>query len=339
MRFAVVGFYGHCNAGDDRMLHCVRRLLAEHEVWPINGFAGIRQHWDEINRCDYVLFGGGGVIQRGTGVHAPLFAELRPKLACVGISVEAVHRDNIELVDVLKEKSEWILVRDAESRQRFGSHPKVTVGPDLTFLYPYDVAAAPKENACGINLLAWPYWKSEYKSRFDKLMRRLDRRFAFIKKAYPLPKWEPEKALAVLNESFSSLVPIPLYCETGRPNDVSVLSGLFGEVPSEFSPARMAECRTIVSMRLHALIFACQMGIPFISLSYQPKNVGFCKSVGMRQYSVDLFRKRELPRAIRVLRESHEELRERLLTMRAKNQRKITSLMKDLLGHSVVCCN
>jgi len=338
MRFAVVGFYGHYNAGDDRMLYCLKRLLAEHEVWPINGFAGIRQHWDEINRCDYVLFGGGGVIQRGTGGHAPLFAELRPKLACVGISVEAVHQDNIELIEVLKEKSEWILVRDAESSERFGSHPKVTVGPDLTFLDPYDVAAPSKENVCGINLLPWPYWKTEYKSQFDKLMRRLDRRFAFIKKAYPLPKWEPEKALAVLNESFSSLVPIPLYCETGRPNDVSMLSGLFGEVPSEFSAARMAGCRTIVSMRLHALIFACQMGIPFISLSYQPKNVGFCKSVGMQQYSVDLFRMKELSQAIGELRESYGELRERLLEVRAESQQRITALMNELLGHSLICC-
>jgi len=45
--------------------------------------------------------------------------------------------------------------------------------------------------------------------------------------------------------------------------------------PTEFTIVDLQACRYIVGMRLHALIFACQAAIPFLSLSYQPKNEGF----------------------------------------------------------------
>jgi polysaccharide pyruvyl transferase WcaK-like protein len=42
----------------------------------------------------------------------------------------------------------------------------------------------------------------------------------------------------------------------------------------------MARCEAIVSMRLHGIIFAYLLGIPFISLEYDQKNRNFCESIG-----------------------------------------------------------
>src|SRR6185369_2005936 len=171
MKLAVIGFYGHGNPGDDRILYCLRQLFQKHEVIPINGFAGMRSQRELVNSCDYVFFGGGGVVQRGTGIHAPIFRDLRPPFACLGISVEAVHGDNAALLSVLHEKSNFILVRDERSAKAFGPSNKVVVGPDLTFLYPY----APSDlkngdsNVCGLNLLPWGFWPFQYKGTADRL--------------------------------------------------------------------------------------------------------------------------------------------------------------------------
>lgn len=48
---------------------------------------------------------------------------------------------------------------------------------------------------------------------------------------------------------------------------------------------QLHRCSRIVSMRLHGIIFAYLLGIPFVSLGYQRKNRDFCDSI---RYSQDL---------------------------------------------------
>jgi polysaccharide pyruvyl transferase WcaK-like protein len=58
---------------------------------------------------------------------------------------------------------------------------------------------------------------------------------------------------------------------------------------------QMARCQRIVSMRLHGIIFAYLLGIPFISLEYDQKNKNFCESVG---YPNELILKFELEKKL-----------------------------------------
>ena len=337
MKIALIGFYGHENPGDERILHCVRRLLEKHEVIPINGFAGMRSQSELVNSCDHVFFGGGGVVQRGTGVHAPLFEALRPPLACLGISVEAVHDDNRALLRVLEEKSSFILVRDQGSALAFGPSPKVVVGPDLTFLYPWPVSDLKNDatNVCGLNLLPWHWWSFQYKGRADKWLRRLARKFPVVERLYPFPRWNPARAVEIVRREFRSVLPLPFYHEPGQPSDGALLRRFFGRVEDAFSSETMAACGTLVAMRLHAAIFACQMGIPFISLAYQPKVGQFCRAIAHERYCVSLFRPAELQQAITALRESHRDVREHLLTAREESHARIHVLIRGLLGPMV----
>jgi len=45
------------------------------------------------------------------------------------------------------------------------------------------------------------------------------------------------------------------------------------------SIGQMARCEKIISMRLHGIIFAYMLGIPFLSLEYDQKNRNFCDSI------------------------------------------------------------
>ena len=332
MRIGLIGWYGHENAGDDRMLCCLRRFFGMHDLLVTTSYADALLKMDNLNRCDYVLLGGGGLVLRGFGVYASIVEQLRPRFACVGISVEAVHRDNIALIEVIQKKAEFILVRDARSRSLLERHYKVIVGPDLTFLYPYAVVDPVDGETCGVNLRHWHYWRCDYRGRYYHFMRALDRRFPALRRLYPLPKWLPERALRILSDEFSTLIPVPLYTEKNHTNDSEVLRSFLGEVDCRFAPDHYRSCRYFVGMRVHSLMFAAQTGIPFVSLSYQPKNEEFCRAIALEHLSVDLCDLSKLRTAISTLKDSYVEIRQKLIDYRDKSRDEIRQIMTMVLG-------
>ena len=44
----------------------------------------------------------------------------------------------------------------------------------------------------------------------------------------------------------------------------------------------------IVGMRYHSNIFSAKMGVPFVSISYEQKMVGFMESAGLTDYCIDI---------------------------------------------------
>lgn len=330
MRIGLIGWYGHANAGDERILYCLRRFLSGDEIYVTSGLGDAYTKIQELNRCDYVLLGGGGLILRGFGVYADLIRQIRPRLGCVGISVEAAHKDNCELVEVLKHKAEFILVRDEESRKLLGNGGKVQVGPDLSFLYPFELAEPVRADSCGINLRNWYYWRCEHLSPRYYVMRWLDDRFSMLSRFYPFTRWRPEEAFQILEDSFAELVPLPLYTEKGTENDSDVLRCFFGSTEQTFSADAYRACRYVVGMRLHASIFACQMGIPFLSLAYMPKNWEFCRAAGMERFCLGLFDLSELRSKVAEMKASAVSVREMLVDFRRDQEREIHSIMTEI---------
>lgn len=331
MRIGLIGWYGHSNAGDERTLYCLQSFFSEHELLVIGSYGEALTRVDELNKCDYVLLGGGGLILRGMGKFAPLMDRIKPPFGCVGISVEAVHPDNLDLINALMGKAGFIYVRDAQSKKYLGNSPKVIVGPDLTFLFPFEALEVSQTDTCGLNLRDWYYWQGDYGGAYSRIMHRLNRRFPSMYKFYPLPKWRSEKAVSILRQAFTTVRPIPLYTESTKRNDIRVLAPFFDSVPDSFSPDLYRDCRYFVGMRLHSVIFACQMGIPFISLSYQPKNVQFCNTLGLSDYSVKLTRLSRLNERIAQLRASYQSLREHLLSFTEEKRKEANRIMLSIL--------
>jgi polysaccharide pyruvyl transferase WcaK-like protein len=331
MKIGIVGYYGYQNAGDERILFCLKRFFSQHEIVVVNGFEEAVGKLESLNRCDYVLFGGGGLILRGLNYFVPWLEGIHTRFGCIGISVETLNRDNKDFVDLLKQKSEFILVRDKRSLELLGHHYKVIVGPDLTFLYPYEIIAPVKDDVCGINLRPWHYWKSDYRDRYYYRMVRLNQRFPGLKKYYPLPKWEPGKAVALAQTQFGRLIPIPLQTGSDINSDESLLTEFFGELPAQTFLASLKQCRYLVGMRLHALMFACQMGIPFVSLSYQPKNEAFCNAIGLETVSFGLYtRVSKFEEALLQMKASYHDTREILLDYRSQSSKVLNDIMGSI---------
>jgi len=308
-RIGVIGWYGHGNAGDERILACLRRLFDGDELLPTRSLEDALERLEDLNRCDYVLFGGGGLVLRDTGRYAGLFEQLERPFSCIGLGVEFRHPGNQALLEVLEDRAEFIHVRDADSCARLECHANVIAGTDLTFLYPFDVAPWSATPSCALNLRPW---RPHPAPRPRGWLRQLTR------KASP-PPWDPRPAVECIRRHFAEIVPLPLYMEPGEPSDAELLAEHLEPGGPEFSPQLLARCRYLVSMRLHALIFACQMGIPFVSLSYQPKNRAMCKDLGMEWASVELGNSDALDTALGSLVARGSELRAELLERREEN--------------------
>ncbi len=330
MKIGLIGWYGHNNEGDERILYCLKKFFGEHEIFVAEAYDDAIMKIHELNKCDFVLFGGGGLILRGYGRYSVLFEKMTARFGCVGLGIESKHKSTLDLIDVIKEKAEFILVRDKMSLAFFENHFKVILGPDLTFLYPFHQVPEVRSNTCGVNLRHWHYWKGEYQGRFHFLMKAIESRIPKFGLIYPMAKWDSGKAVEILRDEFDRLNPISLYNEDTQTSDFNYMKKYFSEVSNWFSYEQYKTFRYFIGMRLHSVVFATQMGIPFISLSYQGKNSAFCKSIGMEKYSLALQDFSKLPKLINNLKADYSEIRSNLIERTRINREEIRHIMSRI---------
>jgi polysaccharide pyruvyl transferase WcaK-like protein len=330
MKIGIIGWYGRSNAGDERILYCLKKYFAGQDISVFTAWQDAWERVEELNRCDFVLIGGGGLIIPGVGHSSKLLSSIHVPFGCVGISVETKHASVGEFVSLLMDKAEFVLVRDHQSADYLGFHDKVLVGPDLTFLYPFDVVDLFQKEIVGVNLRPWHYWRGELYTPSYHWMSILNGKFPSLKQIYPFSKWDPKRITTALRQQFSTLLPLPLDTSPNSSNDIQLLELFFDNVDPKFSPGSLATCRYLVGMRLHSLIFACQMGIPFISLSYMPKNEQFCQEIGLPHMSVPLHDYRHFPIVLANLLKDARQIREHLIEIRYENSCLINQQMSQI---------
>lgn len=316
MRLGLIGWYGHNNYGDERISYCIQRFFSGYEFFITSGWSDARLKINELNKCDYILIGGGGLILRDIGGQTDIIRHLKKPFGFIGVSIEAKHKSMKEFLEISKQKAEFIMVRDKQSKEYFDNHYKIIIGPDLTFLYPFHVISEVKGDVCGLNLRDWHYWKGILHGHYYNLMRKIENKFSVVKKIYPFAKWSPSTAVKIVKKDFKDVLPIPFYFESNVTNDVDVLSRYFKNVPSLFSINLYNNIRYLVGMRYHSVVFATQCGIPFVSLSYQPKNDTFCSGMGLDMLSVDIYKVDELETKIDYIKNHYQQIRKHLISYR-----------------------
>jgi polysaccharide pyruvyl transferase WcaK-like protein len=334
MKIAVIGWFNRQNIGDERILQCLKWFFNKHEVHPFN-MENAKKKIDKINSCDYVLLGGGGLLLRGFNRYYGLFNGISRPLGCVGIGVEAMNKDMKKTINLLLEKSNFILVRDKESRELLGNHYKTIVGPDLTFLSNYDLFDPVDEKIVGLNLRTWYPWRVEFGSfslrQLDRLKKNFARAHLSFEKIWPFRKWDERKFVNLLREFEGEIFPMPFYFEKGN-SDVDVLRQYFDGVPNTFDINWFRKIRYLVAMRFHAILVSVQCGIPFVCISYQPKCTRFCQSIGMNHYCLDVSSGyNKIVDRLFDLENNYETIRQNLILHRQKLSSDINHVMNEIL--------
>ncbi|WP_293728794.1 polysaccharide pyruvyl transferase CsaB [uncultured Phascolarctobacterium sp.] len=305
-KIVISGYYGFANAGDEAMLTAIIKALRSTEnsvgLTVISGnpqVTAARYNVTSIHRfnpweiltalrsCDLLLSGGGSLLQDVTSKRSLLYylsilalgLLLGKRVMLFAQGIGPIHSRLLrKLTQAVCSRVDLITVRDQDSLyelRRIGiPAEKVQLTADAVLTLP------PEGLEQGRKLL------EKFKAPQDKMLL-----------AVSVRKWQDDdryllelaKAADSLSEEFGAhVVLLPLQ----YPVDVEACARLqHFMVHKDSSTVLAADCDTeqflslmgnfdlLIGMRLHALIFAAVMELPFAAVSYDPKIDGFVKDI------------------------------------------------------------
>lgn len=346
MKIAIFGWYGHHNAGDERIKFCLHSfLMSQGGISTVNFYdlheEAIHGATNKFDNYDLIIIGGGGLILSRHNYHDFILG-IKTKIVTMGISVETALKGNPrKFTQALLHKSEHFLVRDHKSANMIhalNSGVPVKVSSDLTFLVPYDSAGVLNTNGTiGINLLPKPQdfnyatLSSPYLSFMLGQLGRIG--FSNILRVISF-----KEMIERLNKQYT-LLPIPLYCAHQNPsgpiyqkNDVNFLNIYFGKVQDSYSHTLIDQCQVFLSMRLHGAIFAVQKGIPVISFEYLPKNKNFMREVGLEDFAIKDTKPELIVKLVERCLKEEASLKEQMAVFTDNASKKIGNDLIDILN-------
>ncbi len=306
MRFLLSGYYGFGNLGDEAILgrivprlktqypHADIDVLSERPSETARDFgvastprADLGAVRRAIDRCDVFLSGGGGLLQNATSFKSLLYYAGLIRTAVHARKKAMIFAQSIGPLDFWGKQTvreccrgiDAATVRDERSRELLAS--LVSGSPiertaDPVFLYdppekapdlrPYGLESVPgDDNRSGAPLVVVAVRKTNHfdvvaatiASAVDRLSNQYGAAVAFI----PFSgQADAEAATTVIRKCRSrpALVELP---------DLDSVA------------AAIARADLVIGVRLHALILAIRLGVPFLAVAYDPKNLGLCEDI------------------------------------------------------------
>ncbi|PWK16217.1 polysaccharide pyruvyl transferase CsaB [Tumebacillus permanentifrigoris] len=310
-RILISGYYGFDNLGDDTVLYgimsSIRKERPDAELVVLSNqpdrteaLFGIQafNRWNfgvifrELMRCDMLVMGGGSLLQDVTGGRSILYYLGIARLAKIlnkpivfyGQGIGPISKPLSErLIRKVVNHVSLITVRDAKSRedlQMYGvtrpemfvtADPAFAINPELfskdagaKMLSEFGVQAAylgGTQKIAGIAIRNWstphPFHKILAQNADDLI--RAGWKVVFIPMQYPGDVGASQKVLSYMKERAVLL---------NRQFSFRDIANI------------IANTDLIIGMRLHSLILAAHCGVPFVSLSYDPKIDRFVQRVG-----------------------------------------------------------
>lgn len=240
MKIAVFGYYHHLNYGDDRLGQALINALYPHNVvlLPHN------QEPPSMEWFDLILIGGGGLVWERVGIWKKIkiwLQKSKKPFGVVGLGINKLNDDMKPDLLWMADNATLFVVRDQKSHQLLDAHPKVKVLPDLTWMIPYPVRNKyPQSETIAVSLA------SKRPQGYDPMI------------------W------GELIKDMGDIVPFPL--RFGAKHDADILEELgYENIHPEFTISPLYECNYLIGTRFHSIIFALQIGIPFIAILYDDK--------------------------------------------------------------------
>ena len=333
VKIAALGYYGFRNLGDEAVLAGIRAALAKQmrdpeflvlsnnpaETQKLHpGVQAVnRWKWREVaaslKGTDLFVFGGGSLLQDATSVKSVVWYALMVLLARrrsrrvlwwgqgIGPLSSGVSR---KLVRLIADQADALTVRDSASAQllkEIGVRKQAEIVADPAFaLHPPNLEADASAAPCVFAPRAW---------KDDALGRMIQGSGDDFWKTFEAKSGAP-----------TLILPMHL------PDDADYarhLPGVDKIRVTDWNEAHssvvqtlglVAKSKSVVAMRLHALIFAARCGVPFVALSYDPKVDALAAASGQEDVlvPVELLTQETLFSALERLAATYAERRQQL---------------------------
>lgn len=300
-KIVLSGYYGFNNAGDEAILMAIISSLKQLSNLEILVFSGdpkvtsIRHDVNSVHRfnvfaviksfirSDLFISGGGSLLQDVTSIKSLLYYLSLIVLGNIFSKRVMLYAQGIGPIERkwLRKLTNWVLkyvdmiaVRDIESKNfliNFGvDKKKIQLTADAVFLLPqiglqdgkvllsrYGIDES--SNLVGVAIRSWH--NDKY---LGALVDALDALADAGKKIFLIPL------------QYSVDVVVARKLQKAMRHDVKILEK---EYTIEELLSLVGNMELIIGMRLHSLIFAAVMGVPFVALNYDPKVTAFVNMV------------------------------------------------------------
>lgn len=356
-KIVISGYYGFANAGDEAMLTAIIKLLrskeADVELTVISGNpeeTSKKHNVDSIHRfaffdiisaiknCDLLLSGGGSLLQDVTSKRSLLYYLFIIYLGSFFNSKVMLFAQGIgpirsmlmrKLTKYVCSKADLITVRDKDSLYEI---KRIGIPSTMVELTADAVLTLPRESKdLGKEILV------KAGIPVDKMLIAIAVRNWKEDDAYLVEIAKAADVLAGAQNAHIVLLPLqyPIdmaACErvADLMADKSLATVLDVNCNTEEYLSLMSNFDLLIGMRLHALIFAAVMGVPFVAVSYDPKIDGFVKDVeGVSAGKVSSLEAKEIVFAChKAMTVRHGDCLTKLRKLSASNATKAFSLLE-----------
>lgn len=308
-RILISGYYGFNNAGDDTVLYGIISSLKNHDpqvdlavlsnnpketeqLFGITAFNrwNIKEITRELKQADLLLMGGGSLLQDATSPRSVIYylgivtlAKLLKKpVVFYAQGIGPITKNfSKQLIKMIVDKVDIITVRDHQSGEDLKSlgvkkapihvtadpaliippsQIPLEIGESITAEYHVDN----KKKTVGISVRDWKNEK-RYKKEIAKMADQfisMDWNVIFIPMQYPSDVSASKEILKEMNNTGAVLIEKQL----GFKEIISLIGNM------DF----------VLGMRLHSIILAAVMNVPFVGISYDPKIDRFVERIGMK---------------------------------------------------------
>lgn len=304
-KIVISGYYGFANAGDEAMLTAIIKSLrgtdknvqltvisgnpgvtaSRHEVRSIHRFAPF-SIINEIRSCDLLLSGGGSLLQDVTSRKSLLYYLsvlalgwlFNKKVMLFAQGIGPI-RDELlrRLTKFVCDKADLITVRDIDSLAELH---KIGVQPEKVHLTADSVLTLPQADTKYGREILRKLSVPEDKPVIAVSVREWGSNDGYINEIA-----QAVDTIAAEQDAFVVLLPLQYAVDTDicrkLQSNLQSAPSVIVDHPCDTEEflSIIGNCRLLIGMRLHALIFAAVMEIPFVALSYDPKIDGFVKEV------------------------------------------------------------
>ena len=320
MKLTMLGWYGKRNIGDEAFKTAHALMFAGHEL------THVVEQVPEDSDC--IILGGGDVVMPFYLKAIPAGRPFYVLGAGLGYESEVDHLANQPV-------KEAVLRNRADVRLAVSRGLCATYAPDITFMIDMPKLATRKTPRQGRRKRAAVILSDHISpSPWHRDPRRLS--------YYDYMKWELALSMDALADYYDFHW-IPFSADVNA-NDQRIHLDTFGRVERrrgahrvheypggpEAAIALLGDMDLVISMKYHGVLFATNLGVPFVNIGLSRKTQVFCEEQGLGDMGVAPF-SLEKDRLLQVVKNAERGgVREQLLEVAARNRSELQALTERL---------
>lgn len=247
---------------------------------------------EHANQCDFVIFAGGGIIERYIPQAIQNIRKLKQLLkveyGVLGVGIgEFDYREYADALRYWVDQAVFFYVRDEASSNylnRLSKNHKVIFSADIVFGNKMFFKNIEIGNETGLNLRDIPYRDIQGEFDWPKINKALEN----IDCKILIPDCNDQKTNIHLN--FVNLMELSSY------------DSLSQDLKIERVISAIQKCNIVIAMRFHVILVAALMGIVPIPILYCPKVRYLAKQLGIMELAVELGEWEKIPEKVDLIK-------------------------------------